>query len=427
MSPAARIARIEAMDNLGRHPARDVLLLPATHDRLGDGTIHLAGMHEEAPSPQVPSEDVSLKVVHNEPGVRIAVRRAKVGDLLALSRFSTRYELNQPDSSRSDSDPVRAILHGFLPFWREDRPVFVASAEEERRLLGFVQFRVVGPDQRWIVESIGADAGVYDAEPVIAELVRHAVKTAGLNGVKRLYARLEPECPLQPPMRQVGFTPYGRERVMASGSAPVVPAARGVRVQEQTDVWAIHQLYLQSTPRDVQYAEALTSHSWDVDAVLRSRGYGCRGWLVADGHLAVAYARAITRRDAHVVDVMVLPNHRDVFPALLSSVFRELAAPPSRRVYVVVRHYQSELVSVLEDLGFVTLVEQDVHIRYTTASVRSSVMAAHYSVADVQKEPTAKRVPTFFQGAPDMYHMGDAAFAPDNQQNEAFGAFEAGE
>ncbi len=415
------------MDNLGRHPVRDVLLLPATHDRQGDEVAHQAGMHDQAPYRQVPSEDVSLAANRGIPSVRIAVRRAGFTDLLSLSRFSSRYELNRLGSSRTDSDPARATLRGYLPFSREDQPVFVATNEEDRRLLGFVQFRVAGPDQRWIAESIGTNAGVYDPEPVVLELVRHAIKAAGLSGVKRLYARLEAECPIQQPMRQIGFTPYGRELVMASPSVPVLPAARGVRLQEQADVWAIHQLYLQSTPRDVQYAEALTSHSWDVDAVLRSRGYGCRGWLVADHHLAVAYARAITRRDAHIVELMVLPDHRDVLPALLSSVFRELATLPSRLVYVVVRHYQSELAAVLEDLGFVAQTEQEVHIRYTTASVRSSVMAAHYSVADSQKEPAVKRVPTFFQGTVDRYYTQEGVLAPEDRRTEALGAFEAGE
>jgi hypothetical protein len=415
------------MDNLGRHPVRDVLLLPATHDRQGDEVAHQAGMHEQAPYRQVPSEDVSPGPDPSAPGVRIAVRRAGITDLLSLSRFSSRYELNQPVSSRTDSDPARATLRGYLPFSRQDQPVFVATNEEERRLLGFVQFRAAGPDQRWIAESIGANAGVYDPEPVVLELVRHAIKAAGLSGVKRLYARLEPECPLQQPMRQIGFAPYGWERVMASSSVPVLPAARGVRIQEQADVWEIHQLYLQSTPRDVQYAEALTSHSWDVDAVLRSRGYGCRGWLIADQHLAVAYARAITRKDAHVVDLMVLPDHRDVLPALLFSVFRELATLSSRLVYVVIRHYQSELVAVLEDLGFVAHIEQEVHIRYTTASVRSSVMAAQYSTADSQKEPAVKRVPTFFHGTADRYHMQEGVLTPEDRQTEALGAFETGE
>ena len=415
------------MDNLGRHPARDVLLLPATHDRPGDVIAHQVGMHDQAPQPEARSEEVSPGNAPETTGIPIAVRRARVTDLLALSRFSSRYQLNEPGSSRSDSDPARAMLRGFLPFSRENQPVFVACTEEERRLLGFAQFRVAGPDQRWIAESIGADTGVYQHEPVVVELVRHAIKSAGLSGVKRLYARLESACPVQQPMRQMGFAPYGREYVFASTTVPVLPAGGGVRVQEQADVWAIHQLYLQSTPRDVQYAEALTSHSWDVDAVLRSRGYGCRGWMIADDHLAVAYARAMTRRDAHVVDFMVLPDRREVFPALLSTVFRELATLPSRRVYVVIRHYQKEFATVLEESGFTTHIEQDVYIRYTTASVRSSVMAAHYSLADSQKEPAAKRVPTFFHGSVDMYQVQEGAFGPDDGQNESLGAFEAGE
>src|SRR5690606_15816104 len=110
--------------------------------------------------------------------------------------------------------------------------------------------------------------------------------------------------------------------------------------QEQADVWAIHQLYMHSTPRDVQYAEALTSHSWDVQAMWRDSGHGCRGWIIADDHLATGYARAVSRRDAHIVDFMLSPERRQDFPRLVSAVFKELSALPSRHVYVVVRDYQ---------------------------------------------------------------------------------------
>jgi hypothetical protein len=383
-------------------------------------------MHKDVPESRGSSDDVTSRRLQDAQRIRIAIRRSRVMDVVALSRISTRYEMNHPASSRSESDPARATVRGVLPFAQNQQPVFVATTEEERRILGFAQFRVVGPDQRWLAESIGANAGVYDPEPVVSELLHHVIKTAGLDAVKRLYARAEPDSPLKGPLRQNGFTAYARERVMAASTVPVMAAAQGVRVQEQADVWAIHQLYLQSTPREVQYAEALTSHSWDVDAVLRSSGSECRGWLVADDYLAVGYMRAISRRDAHVIDFMVSFEHRDVFPLLIATAFRELASMASRRVYVVVREYQAEFIPFLYELGFGIELAQDVHIRYTTASVRSSVMAANYCAADA-KEPSARRVPTFFQGPVDSYRLCDGDEEAREWHTGVYGAMEQGE
>jgi hypothetical protein len=360
------------------------------------------------------------------PHISIGVRRLRWTDLLALSRIPDRHMLNQPSSSPQDSDPVRAGLRTLWPFARHDQPIFIAFAEGDRRLVGFAQFKVVGPDQRWVMESVGANVGIYEVDPIVEELTRHAVVAAGLNGVKRLYARIEVGSPARIPLRRMGFAPYTRERVLAASFVPVTGPGRGVRKQEQADVWSIHQLYMASTPRQVQYAEALTSHSWDVDAVLRSSGSRCRGWLVADDHLAVAYARAISRQDAHVVDFMVMPEQRDVLLNLLATVFTELATLPARRIYVVVREYQSESISVLLGHGFVRQLEQDAHVKYTTASTRSSAMVAAQSAVE-GKEPVAKRVPTFMHGAPDAYHVSGQDELPGTMSLDVFRAIETGE
>jgi len=265
-------------------------------------------------------------------------------------------------------------------------------------LLGYIQNRVVGPDQRWLIQSIGTRTGVYDPEPIATEMIRHVVQSAGLDGVKRLYAHVEPESPLMPSLRQNGFAPYSRERVMVANSVPEMASAPGVRVQEQADVWSIHQLYIQTTPREVQYAEALTSHSWEVDAIRRSSGHGCCGWLVTDGYLATGYIRAISRRDAHIVDFMISPEHRDLFPHLVATAFRHLASLPSRRIWIVVRDYQSEFIPFLYELGFGIERAQESHVRYTTAPVRSTVLQGVQAVVNPANDPAGRRVPTFFHG-----------------------------
>lgn len=383
---------------LARRDMRDALFLPASHDGPLEFRAQKADMHEDAPA----SQGLSEKMAPEGPRVSFEVRRARLTDILSLSRVSPRFEMNQPNSSRSDIDPVRASVRRLLPFARDDRRIFVAVAKEGQQLLGFAQFHVVGPDQRWVLESIGTNVGIYESSPVVAELLRHALVDAGLSGVKRLYAHSEPTCPIYQSLREMGFEPFTQETVMGANAVPVKSTGRGVRVQDQADVWAIHQLYIHSTPRQVQYAEALTSHSWDVDAIVRNGADGCQGWMIADDYIAIAYARAISRRDAHVLDFMVVPQHRNVLPDLLATVFRDLSGVSSRRTFVIVRRYQSEYLPILEQQGFVPALEQEVLVKYTTASVRSTMLASGVVAVDPQKETSARRVPTFFHGPGDL-------------------------
>lgn len=378
---------------------RDALLTPANHEGPFGLRSYMADMNEDAPASQEPSEDAATR------GTRISfeVRRARVGDILALSRISTRYPMNQPNSSQTEIDPVRASIRRFFPFTHDDRHIFVAVAKGSQQLLGFAQFHVVGPDQRWVLESIGTNAGIYEVPPVVGELLRHALVDSGLSGVKRLYAHAEPACPVYGPLRQMGFEPFTQELVMAANAVPMMPDGRGVRVQDQADVWAIHQLYIHSTPRQVQYAEALTSHSWDVDAIMRNGADGCQGWMIADGHVVVAYARVVSRRDAHVLDFMIMPEHRGVFPNLLATVFRDLAGMSSRRAMIIVRQYQSEYVPILEQHGFVAALDQEFLVKYTTASVRSSMLATGAYALEQQQEGAGKRVPTYFHGPSELH------------------------
>jgi len=284
-----------------------------------------------------------------------------------------------------------------MPFWRDEHPVFVASKRDDHRLLGTAQFHAVGPDHRWMATCVRTDAGVYEDDPIVIGLMHHAIQDAGFNGVKRLYAKADLASPVVAPLRAIGFSPYMRETILGAASAPPLPVASGVRTLEQADVWSVHQLYIQTTPRDVQYAEAFTSHNWDVGTINRDRGHDGQAWIITRDFVAVAYARAVTHRAAHLVDFMVVPEWRELLPGLLAHVFRALGSMSSRPVHVSVRGYQQEETGLLESMGFVVQVEQELYVRYTTASVRSSVLSVESFSHETVSEPATKRVPSFFQ------------------------------
>lgn len=384
------------MATLSRHDARGIIRIPSWHNDPTAAFAQEADVPDETPaSPTPPSKPAQVG-----PSIDVEVRRARASDLLALPRFSKEYALNFPETPEAEIGSLRSVMMGVLPFSRDDHPTFIARTASDRRVLGAAHFRAVGPDQRWMATCIRTNPGVYDDEPIVIGLLHHAIQDAGFNGVKRLYAKAEIDSPVRGPLRTMGFTPYMTETIMAAPHVPVLSSGGSVRTLDQTDVWAIHQLYIHSTPRDVQYAEAFTSHNWDVGTVHRDRGHECRAWCIVRDFVAVAYARAISHRDAHVVDLMVAREWRSLLPDLLAEVFRQLSSMSSRRVYVSVRGYQRELIPLLEHYGFAAQTQQELSVRYTTASMRTSVISVESYAHEPAKEPATRRVPSFFRRQP---------------------------
>jgi hypothetical protein len=292
----------------------------------------------------------------------IDVRSVRLRDLIPLSSIRQRYPLDLPGGACIEADPAMVGLKQMMPLMRHDHPMLVARSD--RGLVGYAYFAVVGPDQRWMLQGVGSQMGIFARLPVGTSVLAAA--------------------------RKVGFAPYVSESIWAAALVPVTRPGHRVRRQQQSDVWSIHQLYMTAVPRQVQYAEALTSHNWDLDAQHLPGGMSCMGWLVDSGHLVGAYAR--------VIEFLVDPEHRAVFGDLVSTVFAELGRMPARRVYVTVRGYQAELAEILQGFGLVLHLEQDVHIKYTTASAWAPSVTVSPFSADV-KEPSAKRVPTFLHGS----------------------------
>jgi hypothetical protein len=330
----------------------------------------------------------------DDPGsnLQIEVHRVRWRDLSSLRRIRQQIVLNQPNGHWQAADPFHAGMRQLMPFL--STPDRVAVARGTGRALGHAVFRVSPPDERWILESIGSNTGVYEADPIWEELLRYSIMAAGLEGAKRLYAKLPVGSSLISPARKTGFTPYATERILTATSLPVTSASPSVRPQQASDVWSIHQLYMAVVPRQVQYAEALTSHHWDI-TTHRVRDERVTGWLVEEGNQIVGYVRVTTSIDRHVLEFIVDPDHRDVVTDLVHTVLAHLAAMPRRSMFAVVRTYQLEMIHVLSDVGFIPWLEQDVHVKYTTAPVLAPIING-LPVTQELSEPVGKRVPTFY-------------------------------
>jgi len=373
----------------GAHPH-----LPAHSPRDEEGSAGMGVAHGST-DPHVTLRQAA-SFDEDGPRMQLDVRRVRWRDLLSLTHIEQHILLDQPRRHYRQSEPVAASIRVLLPGIPAPQRVFVACGDD--RLMGYALFREASLDQRWILEAVGAAMGVYAAEPVWEELMRHGIVAAGLEGVKRLYARIPPSSPVRSAARRCGFVPYANEDIYVAAVARPRSPMRRARTQRPADLWAIHQLYTAVVPRQVQYAEALTSESWAVPRGRFRGGYGCQAWLVEEGHLIGGYARVETRPDAHVLDVFVRPDRQDVAEDLIETALARLANLPARPIYCHVRGYQMELTSLLEAAGFSHFISQDLHVKYTTSPSRVPAVESVVFTADV-KEPSANRVPTFLQGS----------------------------
>lgn len=309
-----------------------------------------------------------------------------------------RYHL--PDSLVAGRGLIRSSLGSLRPLLRGQPRTFVAI--DQGRIAAFVQFQPAGRDRRWVAMGAGYLSSPYAPGDAVEAVLRFAVEAAGERGVKRLYARLPEDADFAETYQRVGFRPYADETVWVaerrSGKHPAATLA--LREQEMTDTWAVHQLYNASVPRDVQYAEAATSHRWELSHDGR-RGSAVRGFLLEDGFMLTAYARVLSCDERHHLEVMFNPEASVDRGAFLRAVLARIDPQTrARQVYVAVRSYQQEVQPALETLGFLPRVRQRCTIRYTAARVRQaegqSVSAVHAEV----RERLPKQVPTFVKRRP---------------------------
>src|SRR5215203_1952467 len=347
----------------------------------------------EAAAPQL--ADRSPGLVHH-PTLRI--RPYSISDMPALLRFPGVLRLDVPDSLLA----ARTWMLDFpaaLPILRKERPAFVAIADGQ--LVGFVRFSPRRPDGRWVISAIGASTGVYAPEPVWEALLAHGVRAAGLRGVRRLFARVPAGHPIVETMHQSGWVSYSRETVFrAEHLTGGVPSGHHLRLQEPADTWAIHQLYAAAAPRQVQEIEALTSHVWDMDQSRRgSRRVRQTGWLLEENGELAAYARYTRGSRAGMFDAVVLPGNGRHLGMLLDGSITSPRSGRPRPVYCALRVYLMDLKDEMTQRGFSAIGEQELLIRYTTATARTAQSEpVHFPVELRQGMP--RRVPTFLEGQP---------------------------
>lgn len=331
------------------------------------------------------------------PRIPVVVRRARLVDLLPLSRINSQFLLDAPYTPDAECDPVKSLLKNVIPGRARSHPRFVATEPDSGQVLCAGQFRVCADDDRWVAEALATNVGVYDAVPVAAELLAHASIVAGLTGTRRVIARATRGTVPEHALLMANFHGYSSETVLESTADQIAPPPGNMiaRKQAPSDGWAIHRLYLQSTPKEVQAAEDLVSASWDCGP----DGFGghVTAWLLESPAGLEACVRVLQRRDGRMLlSMMAADGGVDHVGALASWAIHRTARSKTAPIFVSVRGYQGYMVRKLQQIGFQVKGEQSVFVRYTTAQVRTSVITPVFRTVDEGREASPERAPSYY-------------------------------
>ncbi|CAN5795325.1 hypothetical protein BH20CHL2_BH20CHL2_01360 [soil metagenome] len=253
-------------------------------------------------------------------------------------------------------------------------------------------FRVTGVDERWQLELVAVRDEADDR--AIDAVLRCAVRDAGAAGARRLFARMPAGVQHERALRRSGFVPYMAEHVLRlTGKHEVVPGESvGVRRVHPADEWGVHQLYLEVVPRQVQYAEAMTSRAWDDLQPLRRGTRRASGWVVEDHGRISGFARVSTRESGQVarLDILVAPEFRGLARNLIVAALGEAESMSGMRCLAVIPGYAQEWISILEEVGFTDEGLQTAFVCYTALPARANVVAVDlWRHAETPPEPAS--------------------------------------
>jgi hypothetical protein len=335
----------------------------------------------------------------------LAVRPLAPRDIPMLRRVSQRYD--QLDLL-GDAAPVPDMLDrilAVLPARAVRDRIFVALVDGE--LCALLALRLQERRFRWDVTILAAGSPRLDATDHVCielwtALLEYAIRRAGEAGAKRLFASAHEEGPARESLRAVGFEAYARYSVLR-GSVQAVPVAlpAGMRPQEESDVWSIHQLYHHATPRPVQFAEALTSTAWELPkrSLLEYGGIhrpGVAAFVLETRDGIEGYCRIEQTARRAVATMLISESCRDVAAGFVNASAFQAGIRHDPTLSVVVPGYLGDLLTSFNEAGFEACDERVALVRHTTVPA-----LIHTRLSPLLAAEGAERVP---KGVPSYFH-----------------------
>lgn len=337
----------------------------------------------------------------------LAVRTLRARDLPRLRGVGPRVErLDGPVCRfRHSVSEAATAWRAFAGVGRREHP-FVATVDGE--LCAYLVAQEQPRNYLWELVTIAAGSSrLTPTDDVSVELwtalIEFAVQQAGRSGAKRLFASARRDSPAFDSLKANGFGAF-EDRFVLTGDlsqATEMETLAGLREQLESDVWSIHQLYHQTTPRAVQFAEALTSSEWEPEPSIWwqriAKGVQQFSFVLDSEDGVKGYCRIQRRQGRAMATFIGTPHCADRIAELILSSARLSGVGPNDVLQVVVPGYAMEHVSSLERYGFHVAWERIGMVKHTTAPVVVRPRLVPVAAGE-ERERAIRGVPSLFQG-----------------------------
>lgn len=264
--------------------------------------------------------------------------------------------------------PPPPILGNILPLYPASRTWI---CEDHWRILGFAQVRERPSRTMWELAYLASmTQRNISSEEVLAALLEYMLEMAATHGILRIFAKVEDELPELDLFQRTSFQRYARELTYVyppEGQDPAqsVPATEpplpSLRRWNRHYAWGLHQLYRSVTPQRVQMAEMLENseefaklYVGSLRSVPSFFAKGDENYICDVGVRLGAWLRLSRGHGSapHRLSLMVHPEHAELAEPLLRFGIRRLQESGVRRIYCLVREYDSFVITALRNSGF---------------------------------------------------------------------------
>jgi hypothetical protein len=265
--------------------------------------------------------------------------------------------------------PPPPILRHILPLHLAFRTWI---CEDHWRILGFAQVRERPSRIMWDLAYLASMVNSsIPSEEVLVALLEYMLEMASTHGILRIFAKIEDEIPEMELFLRAGFQRYAREltyvydpECQKPGSvalSQIEPNLPSLRRWSRHHVWGLHQLYRSVTPQRVQMAEMLENseeyaklHVGSLSPLPSLFSRGDESYVCDIGVRLGAWLRICRGYGTapHRLFLSVHPEHAELAEPLLQFGIRRLLENNVRRIYCLVREYDSFVITALRNSGF---------------------------------------------------------------------------
>jgi hypothetical protein len=262
--------------------------------------------------------------------------------------------------------PPPSILRNILPLHLAARTWI---CEDHWHILGFAQVRERPAHTTWDLSFLASMANHHlSSEEILTALLDYTLEMAANHGILRIFARVEGEIPEIQLFQRTGFQRYARELTYVydpqssfAGPLPQVEPEPSLRCWNRHYAWGLYQLYRSVTPQRVLAAELIENSEEFAKLYVGSLPFlpsiltkGSETFICDVGVRLGAWLRLCRGYGSvpHRISLFVHPEHADLAEPLVRFGISRLLEASVRRIYCLVREYDSFVITALRNSGF---------------------------------------------------------------------------